>query len=378
MNIELVTSEADLAVVAMEWDALARLDRRDGFFRTSAWYRAWMKHIRPEARPFILVARDETRRAVGLAPLCRVAYNDLGFRNGAISWGGREVVSGDFLDFVADSALRPQVTTAFTAHLLSIRDDWGLLVAGELIADGQTETALIEAAQRTGLAVRRQETRLCPYIQLADSFDGYLASLGSSTRYHIRRRQRDVVEKKGAVVECYSAPSDVTAHLEVLFKLHCARWSSEGLPGTLGRPGFDRFLNEVCGHPPDGASSALYLLRHEGAPVAAILMFYFGDTAIYYQAGWDPGSALAPFSPAVVLMARTIEDAIQKRCSYYEFLRGDEPYKARWTTTSRTTSTLLLAGSGMAKAYLAAARVKDSIKKRVAGSAEGALSGVSR
>ena len=171
------------------------------------------------------------------------------------------------------------------------------------------------------------------------------------------------VEKKGAQVERYDDPQEVASRLDIMIRLHVARWHKENLPGTMGRPGFAPFLRQICAHPPAGSECRLYLLTYEGAPVAALMTFYFGQSALYYQAGWDPDSSLAPLSPAVVLMAHSISDAIQYGLRYYEFLRGDEAYKSRWTKTCRRTATLLLGQSFIAKQFLHAAHVKDMVRR---------------
>ena len=66
MKVDLLTSREELEAVSWRWDELARLDTRDGFFRTSGWYRAWIEHIRPDAQPFVLLVRDATGNIVGL------------------------------------------------------------------------------------------------------------------------------------------------------------------------------------------------------------------------------------------------------------------------------------------------------------------------
>jgi CelD/BcsL family acetyltransferase involved in cellulose biosynthesis len=137
----------------------------------------------------------------------------------------------------------------------------------------------------------------------------------------------------------------------------------DGLPGTLGRPGFAAFLREFCLDLPQGAGCRLYVLKHQNQAVATLLTFSFGSSTLYYQAGWDPDSALASLSPAVVLMAQSIRDAIEQRSTYYEFLRGDEAYKSRWTKTYRTTSTLLIARSFMARNQQRVAWLKDRVKR---------------
>jgi CelD/BcsL family acetyltransferase involved in cellulose biosynthesis len=361
MKIQVLQRQDDLADLSAEWDQLALEDTRDGFFRTSVWYRAWMTHIRPDAEPHVLTLRDDAGRLVGLAPLCRLRYRDLGFRLNALAWAGREVVSGDFLDFLAAPVARPQVVGALLDAIWASERSWSLLVLGELLDGGDSYRSTASIARERGASVRRQEERLCPYIELPGSFDDYLATLGTSTRYHIRRRMRDV-EKKGAVVRVYSEPGALVARLDTLVELHLARWRRDHQPGTFGRPGFVPFLKEVFLHLPASASARLYELEHEGRVAASLLTFAFGDSVLYYQAGWHPDSSLSALSPGVVLMAHSIRDAIQTHARYYEFLRGDEAYKSRWTQTARTTATLLVARRAMARGFLQTARVKDSVK----------------
>jgi len=364
MKCELVTRREDLGALAQRWDELARSDPRDGFFRTSGWYLAWLRHVRPDAEPFVVVVRDAGGNIIGLAPLCRVKYRDLGFRLAGISWGGREVVSGDFLGFLADGGATPQVIPAILDFLYRMRSQWSLMIIGELIDGSQSCHAVETLAQEHRLPIRRQEERICPYIALPPSFDEYLNTLSSATRYNIRRRIREF-EKKGGCARVYSGPEEISHHLDTLIRLHLERWRRDNLPGTFGRPGFAAFLREVCTQPPAGSTCRLHLLTWQAAPVAALLTFYFGDSALYYQAGWD--SQFSSQSPGLVAMAHSIRDAIEHGVRYYEFLRGDEAYKSRWTKTYRKTATILVGQSLMSKQYLRAARLKDIVKYRIAG-----------
>ena len=345
MRAELITARHQLASLASRWDELAFEDRRDGLFRTSGWYRSWMEHIRPDAEPFIILVKDVDDEIVGLAPLCRLQYRDLGFRLTGLAWAGREVVSGDFLDILSESKHRTGVISVVLDFLLEVRSQWSTLVVGELIDGNDSYRAFEKFGKEHGFALRRQESRVCPYIALPNTFDSYLTGLGSSSRYNIRRRIREVTEKRDGVVHIYSEPEDVARNLPDLIALHVSRWKKDNQPGTLTRRGVIPFLSNVCATLPPGAGSRLYVLHHEGRAAAAILMFYFGCSAVYYQGGWDPESSIASHGPALVLMARTIRDSIEQGFQYYEFLRGDEPYKTRWTKTHRDTVTVVLAKS---------------------------------
>jgi CelD/BcsL family acetyltransferase involved in cellulose biosynthesis len=216
-------------------------------------------------------------------------------------------------------------------------------------------------AQQSGLSFRQQEKRTCPFLALPESFDAYLAGLSDSMRYHIRRRTRDILIRQGGRLEIVTEPSKFDDELETLIRLHLVRWHSQGSRGTLGKPGFSSFLHSVCTS--RSVAARLYLLRHENQTVAALLSFHFGQSALYYQAGWDPGSAMMRFSPGVVVMAQSVQDAIQQGLKYYEFLRGEESYKLRWTKTYRETVTVLIARTPLARGYLSLLQFADLTKR---------------
>jgi CelD/BcsL family acetyltransferase involved in cellulose biosynthesis len=366
VKVELVNRREELAGLTSEWDELAQNDQRDGFFRTPAWYLSWIEHVRTDAEPYVVVVRDGAGKIVGLAPLCKLTYRDHGFRLTAISPGGREVVSGDFLDYLSVPDARMDVLNAILEFLWEMRSEWELLVAGEIMEGGDLNLAIESFAHAQKLPFRRQEERVCPYIELPRTFDDYLRGLSPKMRYEIRRDSRDLLEKFGCRIDVYVEPADVSAHLDTMIQLHLAHWRRVNEPGTMGRAGFDRFLKQVCFSSLGGAGCRLYILRHEERPAAALLAFRFGNNMMFYQTGWDPDSPIARMSPGMVLVARSIRDAIEQGCRYFDFLRGDEAYKIRLTKSSRRTTTLLVARSFLAKEYLRVARLKDSLKSLLA------------
>lgn len=375
MTIQVVTRREDLAGLVQEWDHLAQSDRRDGFCRTPAWCLPWLEYIRPDAEPYVITVRNAGSSLVGLAPLCNLTYRDHGFGLNAISTIGREVVSGDFLDFLAAPDVRAEVLKAMLAHLWDVRSDWDLLICGELIEGSDLHTAIESFATTQGLPLRSQEERACPYIELPPTFEDYLRAISPKMRYEIRRDSRELLEKRGARIEVFSEPQEICDNLDTMIQLHLAHWRRVNEPGTMGRVGFDRFLKHLSMALPAGAGCRLYLLRYEEKPAAALLAFCFGESMMFYQTGWDPDSPAARLSPGMVLVARGIRDAIDLGFRYFDFMRGDETYKTRLTKSSRKTTTLLVARSFLAKEYLRVARLKDSVKRLLSGdeAAQGAM-----
>ena len=71
--------------------------------------------------------------------------------------------------------------------------------------------------------------------------------------------------------------------------------------------------------------AALWMLWLEDRPAAALFCLEQAGSVSLYNSGFDPDARA--MSPGVVLIARTIEDAIARGFRRYDFLRGEEPYK---------------------------------------------------
>ena len=99
----------------------------------------------------------------------------------------------------------------------------------------------------------------------------------------------------------------------------------------------------------------LWVLEIDDTPVAAWFGYRFAGVESYYQSGRDP--TYDPHAVGFVLLAHTIQRAIDDGVSEYRFLRGGEAYKARFANADRPTQTIAVArtSSGRSAAAVAAA-----------------------
>ena len=363
IEFSILSTQEDLAGLRSDWDRLASADKRDGLFRGFAWNVLWLKHIAPEATPHVLKMTSETGEVVGLVPLCQRTYKDSLFRFRSLGFTGREVTCGDFLDILAAPGYKDRVLSCVLEYLEHALRRYELIVIGECLKGSDTAHKLSEWVGAKKLRARYQEERTAPYIELPSSFDEYRRTLSRNTRSNLRRRERQLLEEQGYMMERLRGPEEVLPQLPHLFRLHEARWRSLGQKGVFVHPGFREFLHAFIAEAHPQTETLLYMMYADDEPMAALLLFRWGETTMYYQSGWDPASPGARLSPNLVLFGRAIGDAITEGYRYFEFLRGDEPFKGKFTTTARPTTTLLVAGDGFKPClYLVAMRIKDWAK----------------
>jgi CelD/BcsL family acetyltransferase involved in cellulose biosynthesis len=128
----------------------------------------------------------------------------------------------------------------------------------------------------------------------------------------------------------------------MLAALHARRWGDQHTStifssSTAGQ----RFYAEACRRYQERGLLDLTLLELDARPVAGSIGFVDRGTYYYYLPAWDPD--LAELAPSSLLLARLIERAFERGLARFDFMLGEEPYKARWATCERQTVNLVLA-----------------------------------
>lgn len=331
LQVSTVTDRAGLEALADEWRGLADQCPTATVFQTYEWNAAWLRHFGGGKRLHIVTFRDGDTM-VGLAPLMTTFWYLSLWRK--LSFVGHG--ASDYLDILAAPGHESTVADALYAHLKS----W----AGWQIADLQQlrEGSLLRAHPPQSLYSYDALQEPCPYLPLAADWPGVLAGFGKKTRYNIGYYGRSL-EKIHEVDFGWANDDDLDDEMANLFELHQRRWNKRWLPGVFGGKRTQAFHVDVARALLGRGWLRLFYLRLDGSTEACLYCFSYGDRICYYQGGFEP--TLAKLSLGTVLTARAIETAVDEGKSVFDFLRGDEPYKAKWTGDNRRNARRLMAKS---------------------------------
>ena len=136
-------------------------------------------------------------------------------------------------------------------------------------------------------------------------------------------------------------PSEVRWAMAALTELHARRWRGQHTSTIFSSSAAARrFYAEAARKYAERGMLDLTLLEVDGRPVAGSLGFVDRDTYYYYLPAWEP--ELAPLAPSSLLLAHLVERAYERGLQRFDFMLGDEPYKARWATEERQTVNLVV------------------------------------
>src|SRR5579883_1954799 len=184
-------------------------------------------------------------------------------------------------------------------------------------------------------------------------------------RYNVGYYERLLTRTYQLDISLAGSEEAVDEGLSALFDLHQRRWNERWLPGVFAGRRVQAFHLAVAREFLKNDWLRLHTLKLDGDIEAVLYCFALRDRTYYYQAGFEP--SLAKLSLGTVLTAHAIHGSIDEGREQFDFLRGDEPNKARWTGgQSRLNNRRLMGRRGSPSLGLAASitRIESSVETR--------------
>lgn len=339
----LVTDVAELAAHAAAWAALLPETATDEPVLSPTWMLAWWDVFGgTDGRALrALCFHDPDGTLIGLAPLLARTVRHRGlltFRRLELLCSGEDEadeICSDYLGLLARRGREGEVGAAIARALLDgTVGTWDELVLPAMSAASPVPDALVRALHDGDVHTTISEPSVCQAAALPATWDKYLASLGQSHRYGVKRGLRDFEAWAGTRWELRIAttPAEIPAARAVLESLHGERWGGDGRDGgafsSARFRGFhDRVLPELAAR----GQVELVWLEVDGVPIAATYNVLWNQKLYFYQSGRSLDVPKG-VKPGLVIHALAIRRSIELGRREYDFLGGVSQYKRQLAT----------------------------------------------
>ena len=324
MKIKIIDKYEELCASESDWNSVAG----DRCFFTWQWCESWYKELAADGdKLHIIVGIDNDGRWLGIAPLM-VSGRKLRFL-------GSGAACSDYTNLIVEQSNYNLFAELLAKYLATEFASDGVLApvdVFEIEGCGGNDRNLdyfCELLQVNDFAIHETETEGTWKVLLPESFDQLNATFSKSMRRKTKAARKRLAEPDVEVL--FANPDNFSTLWDTFVHLHQKRRNAIGQLGCFADEKFQRFLRSAATGLKSIERSDLVVVKKSGAPIASVLLIYCGETCMMYQSGIDPEmSSLEPGYQSVMV---SIEHAIEKGCKFFDFLRGDEPYKARWSTT---------------------------------------------
>lgn len=320
----ILADELRSSAFAERWQALLRRCPPYDIGQTELWNRCWWRHYGEDGsagKELFVIADEDQGQLLSLWPL--FVRRRFGLK--VLSWIGQ--VDGMITDYTLPLLPVKQRDEAARKFLQFIGDNTSRWDIADLSLPGWsgllgvvTKAAAIHGARRK-LAWGSHVIEQCTAINLPGTFDDFLATLGSTTRSHVRQYLR-AADKVGATLEIVRGDG-CGAALADLLRLNRERW--EVFADDRARAFLADYL--ACLTPGDD-DVFIASLRCQGLVLATILGFENQNVCYLHSAGVARDSSVG-FSPGTAMYALLIRNLIEQGRVRVDMSPGMEEYKLR-------------------------------------------------
>lgn len=301
-----------------EHETLWRQDPRATPFQSPVWLQAWWTCLGGGERLDAEI-RDGAGRLVAALPL--FVWHDAGVRRLVPVGAGHS----DYCDALVAPGTPP---SSLWSAILDTAESWDEVVLPDLRPDSPLLTPV-----PTGWHAIDSVGEICPVLTLPEEGAPLAVLTPTQRRKVVHDRHR--AARLGGVSEELLDAAQIDVTLEALFDLHGRRWARDGQPGVLADPRVQAFHRAAA-----PALAAAGLLRmsvvlHDGRIVA--VLYGLADRHRWHSYINAVDMSVPGQSFGTLAFGCLIEAAAAAGAREFHFLRGDEPYKARWGATSRQT-----------------------------------------
>jgi CelD/BcsL family acetyltransferase involved in cellulose biosynthesis len=298
-------------------------------FSTWEWLTVWWKHFGKDKKLLLLLA-EENEKPLGIAPLMYSVSNVFGFRTAKIEFIGTP--NSDYNNFILTERTG-QCITLFLDYINEVfQEKWESIELNDVPETSPTAHFL---QKREGhlQTVSSRVLHECLYIQLPKSYDYLYSQLHYKFRQNLRRSMHNLEQQHKVELTDFSTTQRSVDGMEKLFELHQKRWKATGEPGAFADPKIRQFNLDVAQTFAQQGWLSLSSLDVDDIPVASSYGFKYNSKFYYYLHGVDP--VYHRYSVGNLMVSSLLKKCIEDQLKEFDFLRGAESYKYRWTTSSR-------------------------------------------
>lgn len=308
----------------VQWNALADRCPHSSVFQRWEWMLAWWEAIGASRARLRLFAAFENDQLLGIAPLHEA------LRHGAESRRLSFVGEGhaDYQCILASGGSIRTVEALLDAAQSS------LSARGRLCLTDVQQFSPVDLVLRAKSFVAPARTVMvasmpCPRMHLR----GAASEVEQYLRKRSLRRHAAGLAKLGKVTVVHTGdPGEISRHLDRFFEQHISRWRPTSHPSLFLKEENRQFyarLTEALGAT---GRVVFTILAVDQQPVAYHFGLRSADDLLWYKPSFD--NRLARFSPGEVLLKALLEFAANNDFAAFDFTRGDESFKRRFSTVT--------------------------------------------
>jgi len=349
LSIEEVNDVEKFHSLKKAWNSLLEKSRDNNVFLTWEWLFTWWKHYGNNKTLKIIIIK-ESDKIISIAPLMQSKYR-IGFLNIEVI----ENICSMNCDYsgVILTERKDESVAILLSYLGKILVDDNIVLQISHIPDSSEFLNVLQKqypAILNSLYIDERIITSCPYIELPTKWEEYFNGLSSNRRGILRRALRSLQQNHKLELKNNTHEESLREQLKVLFDLHRKRWQLRNIKSKFTETTACEFYTDISEVFLRNNWLDFSFLNIDGKPASVIWGFNYNGKFYYMTPTFD--LAYSDHKVGNVHIMKSIEYAIQRGLSVYDFLKGDEEHKSHWTNCRVDNIQIVMVKKGLEGRYL--------------------------
>ena len=330
-NISLMTD------VKEKWNNFLTKSNSNCIFLSWEWVVSWCEVYGDRYELMIVLAFDRQGELAAVAPF-KIRQMRRWFKRPLsvlefIGWGER--VTPEYLDVIVRRGKEKEILPLLFDYLLANYTIDSIELKPFNPDSGNLEI-IASHLQTVGGNVIKLPHSECPIASLPGSWSAFMAGKSQNFRKKMKEFARVLERDTAFSLQVLRRKEDLELFWRQLAALHQSRWENESK--AFQSKSYVRFHKTVMERIFEKDWLRLLIAYDGPTPVAAIYCLFYNQTYYYYQSGRNP--EYEKYRVGLVLINKTIQQAISEGAEVFDFLTGSEAYKFRWADRVRVNYSL--------------------------------------
>ena len=293
------------------------------------WIDSCIRHFCNSDKLLVLNVFND-KRLIGIAPLIIRRYKNYGFPMRSVCFIGTEM--SDRMDFIIDGD-RENVVALIMGYLVKMRKDWDAIDLREISEDTGTMKIVKEWVEKKKIKTILGTPKKSFFIGFNENRELLLQKFSKRFKKKFRYINNKLTNLKLDFEGCV----ENNGRKDKLFSDMCLieekSWKGRAGLGIFSKEVKRNFHMEIFERFSRNKWVNVSILILNEKPIAYTYNYLYCQTLYSYNHAFD--ETYSDISPGTMLMLWTLKDFTSRDISEFDFVKGEESYKARFTNSFR-------------------------------------------
>lgn len=326
-KILLVNSLTDFKNISDPWNNLLASSSSNSVFLTWEWLYTWAEYYLGEKKQLFITTIYKDNELIGIAPwyINNIRFGP--FKLKRIEFLGAPETGSDYLDVITKKGKEKEV--ALVIYDFLFKDAlhlWDIFLFKDIPANSLFFLHFLNIFEEAGKYIEVQQGSFSPVLLLPKTKEDFFSSLSLNRRQNFKKELR-MLNQQYSLKHVNYFSNDIENAFDHFYSLYQAKWNKT-------EPIFFVFLKKFISITKEKGLVKLDILSLNDKNRAGILHLNYAGTDYAYLSAIDK-TFEKKISIGNIIIGLCIQDAIERKKSEYDLLKGHESYKFHWTNSGK-------------------------------------------